>query len=99
MALRETRRRRRSRSRPTQYWALIAAGDAVGLDDGERLVLLSSTGSLVRDDLRAATRGGYFATDPVTGTFAITTYAGTGKRTTTLLARDADPADDVVLPG
>ena len=84
---------------PDQYWGLITAGDAVGLDDGDGLVLLSSTGSLIRDDLRAATRGGYFATDPVTGTLELTSYAGTGKRTTTLLARDADPAGDVVLRG
>lgn len=82
-----------------RYWGLFAAGETVAVHDGNGLLLLSSTGQLVRDDLRAATRDASFGTDPATGTFAITTYAGTGARTTTLLAPDADPAGDVVLRG
>lgn len=83
-----------------QYWGLFAAGATIAVYDGGGLLLLSSsTGQLVRDDLRAATREASFGTDPVTGTFAITSYAGTGARTTTLLAPDADPAGDVVLRG
>ena len=43
-------------------------------------------GPVIRDDLRAASRDAGFATDPVTGTFAITSYASGSARTTTLLA-------------
>lgn len=82
-----------------QYWGLFSAGDVVALSDDDGLVLLSPTGRLVRGDLRAVSRNASFGTDPVTGTFSITSYAGTGARTTTLLARDADPAGDVVLRG
>ncbi|GEL96886.1 outer membrane protein assembly factor BamB family protein [Cellulomonas terrae] len=82
-----------------QYWGLFAAGATVAVYDADGLLLLSSTGQLVRDDLRTATRDASFSTDPVTGTFAITSYASTGARTTTLLAPDADPSGDVVLRG
>ncbi|WP_456789356.1 outer membrane protein assembly factor BamB family protein [Cellulomonas sp. P5_C5] len=81
------------------YWGLFVAGDTVALYDGAGLVLLSPTGSLVRDDLRTASGDASFGTDPVTGTFTITTYGEGGARTTTLLAPDGDPAGDVVLRG
>ncbi|KQR08244.1 PQQ-binding-like beta-propeller repeat protein [Cellulomonas sp. Leaf334] len=82
-----------------QYWGLFAAGAAIALYDDDGLVLLSSTGERVRDDLREVSRDASFGTDPITGTFSITSYGGTGGQTTTLLAPDADPAGDVVLRG
>lgn len=80
---------------PESYWGLLSAGDTVGISDGETITLLSSTGSVVRSDVLDSSGGG-FTTDPITGAFAIVTNAG---RTTTLLAPDADPADDVVVRG
>ena len=82
-----------------EYWGLVAAGDAVAMYDDDGLTFLSPTGDVIRDDLRAASRNAGFTTDPVTGTFVITSYSDGTARTTTLLARDADPAGDVVLRG
>ncbi|MDQ0375109.1 outer membrane protein assembly factor BamB family protein [Cellulomonas humilata] len=84
---------------PQEYWGLMAAGDVVAMHDGHGLAFLSPTGTLIREDLRAASRDAGFATDPVTGTFAITSYSSGSARITTLLAPDADPAGDVVLQG
>ena len=67
--------------------------------DGRGLAFLSPTGTLIREDLRAASRDCGFGTDPVTGIFAITSYSGGSARITTLLAPDADPAGDVAIRG
>ena len=81
-----------------QYWGLVAAGSTVVVHAGDAVTVLSSTGSLVRDDLRLASRGGGFGTDPLTGAFSISSFAS-GESVTRLLALDADPAGDVVVPG
>lgn len=83
-----------------EYWTLMRVGDVVALSDGDdSLTLLSSTGSVVRDDLEASAQGWGYGTDPVTGVFAITTYSATGAQTTTLLAPDGDPSGDLEVPG
>ena len=62
-----------------QFWGFFAAGDALGLYDGESLTVLSPTGTLVRDDLRFANSpGGGFGTDPVTGAFSVSAPAEGG---------------------
>ena len=55
--------------------------------------------SVVREGIRLSSRGGGFGTDPVTGAFSLSTDGEDGEPTTTLLAPDADPAADVVVPG
>ncbi|WP_082573593.1 PQQ-binding-like beta-propeller repeat protein [Cellulomonas sp. Root137] len=83
------------------YWGIFRAGDVVAfsLGEGGGLGLLSSTGESVRDDLRPAPGNGGYGVDPTTGNLVVFDYGVDGTQATTLLAADADPADDVVLEG
>ena len=85
---------------PASSWSFDTAGDVVAYLDGDRLTVLSADGEVVRTDLQAA-RGESLVTDPGTGlpTLPLRTQTGDLTGTTTLLARDADPARDRVLLG
>lgn len=88
-------------SQPAGSWTFVAAGDVVGYPDGDSLTVLSAGGEVVRTDLPAPGRE-TLATDPGTGLPVLPAPLvddGDTTSTTTLLARDADPARDRVLLG
>lgn len=90
-----------SPSRPAGSWLFVAAGDVVAYPDGDSLTVLSASGDVVRTDLPAPGRE-ILVTDPGTGLPALPAQLsedGDTTSTTTLLARDADPAGDRVLAG
>ena len=80
-------------------WGLNAAGSTVVVHAGDAVTVLSSTGAPVRDDLSFTGPGGGFGTDQATGAFWVSSHDDDGDPRTTLLAPDADPADDVVVQG
>ena len=88
-------------SEPVGSWSFGTAGDVVAYSDGDRLTVLSATGAVVRTDLPNP-RARSLATDAGTGLPALPALSIDGQETTettTLLARDADPARDRVLLG
>lgn len=86
---------------PAGSWSFGAAGELVAYGDGDHLTVLSSTGTVVRTDLPNPA-GHDLGPDLGTGLPALPTVSSDGQdttETTTLLARDADPARDRVLVG
>ena len=86
---------------PAASWSFVTAGDVVAYADGDALTVLSASGEVVRTDLQGA-RGETLYTDPGTGLPALPSSSTDGVHltdTTTLLARDADPARDRELLG
>ena len=86
---------------PAASWSFATAGDVVAYADGDALTVLSASGEVVRTDLQGA-QGETLYTDPGTGLPALPSSSTDGvhlTETTTLLARDADPARDRELLG
>ena len=85
---------------PASSWSFDTAGDVAAYLDGDRLTVLSADGEVVRTDLESP-RGENLVAAPGTGLPALPLRTQTGDLTgtTTLLARDADPARDRELRG